>query len=184
MQADSPLEGMLGGGTVPAQSEDCLYLNVWTPAADDRRRPVMVWIHGGAFTSGSGATEWYDGTSFATRGDVVVVTINYRLGALGFLHLGELLGPEYESSGNCGLLDQVAALGWVRDNIAAFGGNPDDVTIFGESAGSMSVASLLGTPSARGLFRRAILESGSAGRLPGVAAATEIAHDVLREAGF
>ena len=184
IQPDSPLEGMLGGGTIPAQSEDCLFLNVWTPAADAGRRPVMVWIHGGSFTSGSGATQWYDGTSFAVDGEVVLITINYRLGTLGFMHLGELLGEEYASSGNCGLLDQIAALTWVRDNIAAFGGDPDDVTVFGESAGSMSVAWLLGMPKARGLFRRAIMQSGSATRPPNVAAATEVASDVLRELGI
>src|SRR5437016_4209833 len=172
LQPASPLEGMLGGREAPAQSEDCLFLNVWTPAVNDAgRRPVMVWIHGGSFTGGSGATPWYDGTSFATSDDVVVVTVNYRLGALGFLHLGEVLGTDFATSGNNGILDQVAALRWVHDNIAAFGGDPDNVTVFGESAGSMSVAALLGTPSAGGLFQRAIMQSGSSGRLPSVAAA-------------
>jgi para-nitrobenzyl esterase len=143
------------------QSEDCLYLNVWTPGLDGARRPVMVWIHGGAFTIGSGAQSIYDGSALAKRGDVVVVTINYRLGALGFLRLTELTNGRIPSTGNEGILDQVAALEWVRDNIAAFGGDPDNVTIFGESAGGMSVGTLLGTPKARGLFHKAIPQSGA-----------------------
>ena len=132
--------------------EDCLSLNVQTPAIDDGARPVMVWIHGGGFDSGSGSTPWYDGSSFVARGDVVVVSLNYRLGALGFLHLGgpSGLGAEFASSGLSGILDQVAALRWVRDNIAAFGGDPGNVTIFGESAGAMSVGTLLGLPAAAG----------------------------------
>ncbi len=146
-------------------SEDCLTLNVWSPSADDARRPVMVWIHGGSFVTGSGSTPWYDGTGFATHGDVVVVTINYRLGALGFLYLAEIGGEEYVTSGNNGLLDQIAALTWVRDNIAAFGGDPDNVTVFGESAGAMSIGALLAISDAHGLFKRAILQSGAAHRV-------------------
>lgn len=159
--------GLLGGflaGPPPTCAEDCLTLNVFTPALDDGRRPVLVWIHGGGFTGGSGSTPWYDGTSFCQRGDVVVVTINYRLGALGFLHLAEL-GADYASSGLNGILDQVAALEWVRDNIAAFGGDPGDVTIFGESAGAMSVGTLLGLPRAHGLFHKAVAFSGAASNL-------------------
>ena len=132
------------------QSEDCLYLNVWTPALDDASRPVMVWIHGGAFTLGSGSEALYSGEHLATRGDVVVVTINYRLGVLGFLHepsLGET---------NFGMRDMIAALQWVRDNIASFGGDPNNVTIFGESAGGAAVACLLVSPEAQGLLHRAI----------------------------
>jgi len=143
------------------QSEDCLYLNVWTPGLDGARRPVMVWIHGGAFTIGSGAQSLYEGTALARRGDVVIVTINYRLGALGFLRLRELTGGRIPSTGNEGLLDQVAALEWVRENIAAFGGDPENTTIFGESAGGMSVGTLLGMPKARGLFQKAIPQSGA-----------------------
>jgi len=143
-------------------SEDCLTLNVYTPAPDDAGRPVMVWIHGGGFVTGSGSLAWYDGTSFARRGDVVVVTLNYRLGALGFLHLADLGGPEFGASGVNGLADQIAALRWVRDNIAGFGGDPGRVTVFGESAGGMSVATLLAMPAARGLFVRAIAQSGAA----------------------
>lgn len=144
------------------KSEDCLYLNVWSPGADGRKRPVMVWIHGGSFTYGSGSSPMYDGASFAEKGDVVVVTINYRLGVFGFLDLSAFGGEAYADSGNCGMLDQVAALRWVRDNIEAFGGDPGNVTIFGESAGSVSVGALLAMPAARGLFHKAILQSGTA----------------------
>ena len=149
----------LFGGDSEQWDEDCLYLNVWTPSLEGAL-PVMVWIHGGGFEMGSGSSPLYDGTSFARDG-VVLVTLNYRLGAFGFLELGGL-DPELAGSGNCGLLDQVAALEWVRDNIASFGGDPDQVTIFGESAGAMSVASLMAMPSASGLFHRAIAQSGAA----------------------
>ena len=149
----------LFGGDSEQWDEDCLYLNVWTPSLDGAL-PVMVWIHGGGFEMGSGSSPLYDGTSFARDG-VVLVTLNYRLGSFGFLELGEL-DPDLAGSGNCGLLDQVAALEWVRDNIASFGGDPDQVTIFGESAGAMSVASLMAMPSASGLFHRAIAQSGAA----------------------
>jgi para-nitrobenzyl esterase len=143
-------------------SEDCLYLNVWTPGTDRRRRPVLVWIHGGAFVLGAGSQTLYDGSALARRGDVVVVTINYRMGALGFLRLRERFGDRLPAGGNEGLLDQIAALEWVRDEIDAFGGDPGNVTIFGESAGAMSCATLLGMPRARGLFHRAVLQSGAA----------------------
>ena len=170
------------GGTPRATSEDCLYLNVWTPAADDGRRPVMVWIHGGAYTSGSGSVPWYHGTRFAQRG-IVVVTINYRLGPFGFLHLGDIGGEAFAGSGNAGILDQVAALEWVRDNIAAFGGDPGNVTVFGESAGAFSIGTLLGMPSARGLFARAILQSGASSRHHDAAEATEVAERLLEFTG-
>jgi para-nitrobenzyl esterase len=142
-------------------SEDCLYLNVWTAATSDKdRRPVMVWIHGGALTRGSGATPTYDGESLAKKG-VVLVTINYRLGVFGFLAHPELTKEsDRNASGNYGFLDQIAALEWVQKNIAAFGGDPKRVTIFGESAGSWSVNCLVATPLAKGLFQRAIGESG------------------------
>jgi para-nitrobenzyl esterase len=154
----SALSAMVVDGV---QSEDCLYLNVWTPALDGKRRPVMVWIHGGAFTIGSGSQPLYDGSVLARRGDVVVVTINYRLGPLGFLRLADLTGGKIPSTGSEGALDQVAALEWVRDNIAEFGGDPGNVTIFGESAGGMSVGTLLAMPAARGLFHKAIPQSGA-----------------------
>jgi para-nitrobenzyl esterase len=144
-----------------AQSEDCLYLNVWTPAADNKRRPVMVWIHGGAFTIGAGSQAIYDGSTLARRGDVVVVGINYRLGPLGFMRLADLTNGQIPSTGSEGTLDQIAALEWVRDNIEGFGGDPQNVTIFGESAGGMSVGALLAAPAARGLFHKAIPQSGA-----------------------
>jgi para-nitrobenzyl esterase len=156
----SALVGRLMGSARGAQNEDCLCLNVWTPGTDNRRRPVMVWIHGGAFVLGSGGMSLYSGSRLARRGDLVVVTINYRLGALGFLDLSEV--PGMEDCANLGMRDQIAALEWVRDNIENFGGDPENVTIFGESAGGMSVGTLLGTPSAKGLFHRAILQSGAA----------------------
>jgi len=160
-QGEWALERMFGADDV-TKSEDSLYLNIWTPGLDDRRRPVMVWIHGGGWLNGSGSTPWYDGAHFAQNGDVVLVTINYRLAAFGFLHLVEILGSDYEGSGNLGILDQVAALEWVRDSIEAFGGDAGNVTIFGESAGAGSVGTLLGLPEARGLFHGAIAESGAA----------------------
>ena len=148
------------------QSEDCLTLNIWTRQIPDdpstaAGRPVMVWIHGGGFTSGSGSVFLYRGGDLVRHGDVVVVTINYRLGALGFLGHSGLNDPD-GFIGNWGLHDQVAALRWVRDHIAQFGGDPDRVTVFGESAGGFSVAALLGAPAAAGLFRRAVVQSGGA----------------------
>src|SRR5436305_4013978 len=154
------LDQVIGSDTRP-KSEDALFLNVWTPALD-ATRPVMVWIHGGAFQFGAGSTPWYDGTKFAAHGDVVLVTINYRLGPFGFLYLAECCDdPALAPSGNLGLLDQVAALEWVHECIAGFGGDPDNVTIFGESAGAGSVATLMGTPAARPgvLFHKVIAQS-------------------------
>jgi len=159
MQA--PLQTLLPGHKKEALGEDCLYLNVWTPALDDARRPVMVWIHGGAFMFGSGDQMMREEQTLVSRGDVVLVSINYRLGPYGFLNLNEVTGGAIPSSGNEGLLDQVAALEWVRDNIAAFGGDPGNVTIFGESAGGMSVGALLSMPAAAGLFHKAIPQSGA-----------------------
>lgn len=182
-QNPSPLEQLFAANR-PPMDEDCLSLNVWTPGPDDGARPVLVWIHGGAFVTGSGATPWYDGTSFARRHDLVVVTINYRLGALGFLHLADLGGEAYASSGNVGMLDQVAALTWVRDNVAAFGGDPDNVTIFGESAGAMSVGTLMGMPAASGLFRRAVPQSGAASNAAERERATKVATEVLAALGL
>jgi para-nitrobenzyl esterase len=173
MQNQGAMETMFGAPPRP-MSEDCLTLNIWTPACDDGRRPVMVWIHGGAFLYGTGATPWYDGRSFA-RDDVVLVTINYRLGALGFLNVG--------GQGNNGILDQVAALEWVRDNIAAFGGDPGNVTAFGESAGAMSVGTLLGLPAAKGLFVKAIPESGAAHHGKKAEDAERVTQEFLSELG-
>ncbi len=155
-------------GEPPPMSEDCLYLNVWTPAAGDGgKRPVLVWLHVGAFIAGSGSAPWNDGANLARSGDVVVVTLNHRLGAFGYLQLAELGGETYADSGVAGMLDLVAALGWVRDNIAQFGGDAGNVTIFGESGGGAKVAVMMAMPGARGLFHKAIIQSG-----PAVAMAT------------
>ncbi len=161
-QLEMMLETLMGA-TESVKSEDCLTLNVWTPGLDGNR-PVMVWIHGGAFQFGSGSTAWYDGAQFVTNGDVVLVTINYRLGPLGYLHLEDLFGAEFAGSGNAGTLDQIAALRWVRECIADFGGDPENVTVFGESAGAASVATLMGTPAAQPgtLFHKVIAQSGAA----------------------
>jgi para-nitrobenzyl esterase len=147
-------------GSIPT-SEDCLVLNVWTPGVHDgKRRPVMVWLHGGGYVSGSGASPATDGARLASQGDTVIVTLNHRLNALGYLYLGPEAGPEFADSGNVGQLDIIAALHWVRDNIAQFGGDPAQVTIFGESGGGGKVSTLLAMPLARGLFKRAIMQSG------------------------
>lgn len=150
-------------GRVDRRDEDCLYLNVWTPNLDrDKKLPVMFWIHGGGMTVGSGAMPFYHGGTLA-EGGAVVVTINYRLGPLGFLaHPWLSTESEFGISGNYGLMDQVFALRWVRRNIDRFGGDPENVTIFGESAGSVSVNCLIASPRAKGLFHRAIMQSGTA----------------------
>src|SRR5262245_62434643 len=121
------------------ESEDCLYLNVYTPAADRARRPVLFWIHGGGFSHGSGTQPSYDGGPLAERGDVVVVSINYRLGALGYLYLGQHGGERWNAASNAGQLDQIAALRWVRDHIVALGGDPEEVAVLGEPAGAVAV---------------------------------------------
>ena len=144
----------------PGESEDCLVLNVWTPGLNDARRPVMVWLHGGGFAQGSAASSLYDGRRLAERGDVVVVTVNHRLNIFGYLHLSTLGADRYAGCENLGQQDLIAALGWVRDNIAAFGGDPSNVTIFGESGGGGKVCTLMAMPAARGLFHRAIVQSG------------------------
>ena len=149
-------------------SEDCLFLNVWTPAktvkkglADGVKRPVMVYIHGGAYNGGSGGSPLYDGTGLSKRGDVVVVTVNHRLNAFGYLYLARLFNdPSVADSGNVGQLDLVLALEWARDNIAAFGGDPGNVTVFGQSGGGGKIATLMAMPAAKGLFHRAVTMSG------------------------
>ncbi|MEO6078751.1 MAG: carboxylesterase/lipase family protein [Steroidobacteraceae bacterium] len=147
-------------GSIPT-SEDCLVLNVWTPGVQDgKRRPVMVWLHGGGYVAGSGASPSTDGTNLARQGDTVIVSLNHRLNALGYMYLGPDAGPEFADSGNVGQLDIIAALHWVRDNIAQFGGDPAQVTIFGESGGGGKVSALLAMPKAKGLFKRAIMQSG------------------------
>jgi para-nitrobenzyl esterase len=139
-------------GKLQPESEDCLTLNIWTPAIDDKKRPVMFWLHGGAYLFGGSRSLAYDGSNLAKRGGVVIVTINYRLGALGFLFIPGI-------TANVGQLDQILALQWVNDNIAKFGGDPDNITIFGESAGAYSVIALMAMPAARGLFNRVIAQS-------------------------
>jgi len=157
-QSRDPRIAIMSGVTEKVESgEDALYLNVFAPAEGRDQLPVVVWIHGGAFIMGSGSTPLYHGEPFARQG-IVVVTLNYRLGLPGFLYLGDLAPDRAE--GNYALLDQIAALGWVRDNIAAFGGDPGNVTVMGESAGAIAIGHLLAMPAARGLFHRAILESG------------------------
>jgi para-nitrobenzyl esterase len=159
-----------------APGEDCLNLNIWSADLGSARQPVMVWIPGGMFEyHGTGAAPWYDGSRFASDG-IVCVTINYRVGAEGFLYLGDGIA-------NLGLLDQVAALEWVRENIAAFGGDPGNVTIFGESAGAMSVGTLLSMPRAEGLFRRAIAQSGAAHHVSSAASARRVGLRLAEKLG-
>jgi para-nitrobenzyl esterase len=179
--------GFISGlaGHEPAQGEDCLVLNVWTGGLDrDVTRPVMVWVHGGAFTSGSGSWPMYDGTPVAARGDAVVVTINHRLGILGFLHLEDAAGEEYRGSGNAGMLDIVQALEWIRDNIANFGGDPSRVLVFGGSGGASKTAALTGFPAAKGLFQRGALLSGPFTRARTREAAAAITDQFLERLGL
>src|SRR5580765_4226738 len=165
-------------------SEDCLALNVWTPGTDGAKRPVMFWLHGGGFQFGSGSQPFYDGANLARRGNVVIITINHRLGCLGYLHLADLGGPAFAKSGNVGILDAVAALEWVRDNIERFGGDPKNVMIFGESGGGSKVSTLLGMPAAKGLFHRAAIESGPALTATSRDAATRTATAFLTTLGL
>lgn len=165
------------------QNEDCLFLNIYSPGLDGERRPVMVWIHGGAFSMGSGSDAMYRNGAIASNGKVVLVTINYRLGVLGFVNLNELTGGAIPSTGNEGLLDQIAALRWVQRNIALFGGDPENVTLFGESAGAMSIGCLLTIPQARGLFHRAILESPVGEMARPLDKSIQIAETLLRTVG-
>ncbi len=167
------ISAVLPERTIPG--DGYLNLNIWTRGASTGGMPVLVWIPGGRFEYGTAATSWYDGAHFARDG-VVCVTINYRIGADGFLYLGE-------GNANRGLLDQIAALQWVRENIASFGGDPANVTIFGESAGAMSIGTLLGVPRARGLFRRAIAQSGAAHHTMSVASAQLIAGELAQRLG-
>jgi para-nitrobenzyl esterase len=165
--------------------EDCLMLNVWTPGVGaSGKRPVMVWLHGGGYTSGSGGFICYDGTNLAGKHDVVAVTVNHRLSVFGYTYLAGLGGERYADSGNVGQLDIVAALEWVRDNIAAFGGDPSNVTLFGQSGGGGKVSTLLAMPKAKGLFHKAIVQSGAALRGTPRDRATRTAEEVLKRAGL
>jgi para-nitrobenzyl esterase len=165
------MERMFGASRIP-NDEDCLFLNVFTPGCDDARRPVLVWIHGGAFVTGGSAVPWYDGSALARRGDVVVVTVNYRLGALGFA-----------GDTNAGLADQVAALRWVHEAISSFGGDPERVTVFGESAGGASVVALMASPATRGLFAQAWAMSPSIPQFRSAARGAEAQAELLDAAG-
>ncbi len=186
VRPETPSPSLLGVSGFREMSEDCLFLNMWTQGVNDqRRRPVMVWLHGGGFVTGSASSSSiYHGASLARRGDVVVVSVNHRLGAVGYLHLGELLGDAYATSGNAGMLDIVAALEWVQDNIEAFGGDQGNVMIFGESGGGSKVSCLLAMPAAKGLFHSAVIQSGP--RLRGLSReeATRTAEATLAELGL
>ncbi len=181
-QAPSLFDEMLFPGRSLPQSEDCLTLNIWTPSLNGQR-PVMVWVHGGGFTIGAGSQPLYDGHALALAGDVVVISLNYRLGALGFLRLDGVTDGRLPSTGNEGLLDIVAALHWTQEHAERFGGDPGNVTLFGESAGAMATGALLAMPAARGLFHKAILQSGAAHTAATAAAADLAAERFLAHAG-
>jgi para-nitrobenzyl esterase len=168
----------------PGISEDCLFLNVWTPGLDNKQRPVMVWLHGGGFSSGSGGDSMTEGGNLARKGDVVVVSVNHRLNVFGYLQLSKAWGSEYVSSGQAGMLDIVLSLEWVRDNIARFGGNLGNVTIFGESGGARKVPMLMAMPPAKGLFHKAIIESGSGLDAPSSAEAISLGRELLKKLGI
>jgi para-nitrobenzyl esterase len=174
----------LPGAGAEGPSEACLVLNVTTPAADDAGRPVMVWLHAGAWTLGAGTSNFYDGERLATRGDVVVVSINHRLGPLGFSHLAEVGGEKFARSGNVGVLDIVLALEWVRDNIIRFGGDPDNVTLFGQSGGGRKGTFMLAMPAAKGLFHRVIIQSGAQLRAPSPNDSAQRTAELMRTLGL
>lgn len=179
------LETLLGPADTTPEGEDCLTLNLWTPGlGNGSKRPVMVWLHGGAFGYGSGNRAVTDGANLARRGDVVVVNVNHRLNIFGFLQLADIGGEAWAHSGNAGVLDLVAALRWVRDNIEGVGGDPGNVTIFGESGGGGKVSVLLAMPAARGLFHRAVIQSGAAIRVSTRERANALAEVVLKELGI
>ena len=179
------LETFSGAPDTSPDSEDCLTLHVWAPnLTDGAKRPVMVWLHGGAFAYGSANSERLRGSRLAKRGDVVVVTVNHRLNIFGHLDLSDIGGDDYARSGNAGVLDLIAALKWVRTNIARFGGDPGNVTIFGESGGGGKVSTLLAMPAAVGLFHRAIIQSGAAIRLRTNERSRKLTGLVLQELGI
>lgn len=179
------LQTMLGPADTTPETEDCLTLNVWSPGlGDSGKRPVMVWLHGGAFAYGSGNRAVTEGANLARRGDVVVVSVNHRLNIFGFMHLADIGGERFAHSGNAGMLDLVAALEWVRDNIERFGGDPGNVTIFGESGGGGKVSVLLAMPKARGLFHRAIIQSGATVRVSTRERAHALAEAAMQHLGI
>lgn len=181
---DELLEEMFGLAAFQVDEASCLTLNVWTAGAGGAPRPVLVWLHGGGFMTGSGSDPVFDGARLAVRHDLVVVTLNYRIGVLGFLYLGEILGNGYAESGNLGLLDQLAALRWVRDNIGAFGGDAANVTLAGQSAGGMSAVALMTAPAAKGLFHKAIAQSASAELVFEPGQATHVARRLIETLGI
>jgi len=164
--------------------EDCLYLNVWSSGVGGGKRPVLFWCHGGAFITGSGSSPWSDGANLCRADDVVVVSFNHRLGVLGYLHLEDIAGADFAGAGTAGVMDIVAALEWVRDNIARFGGDPGNVTIFGESGGGAKVSVLMALPGAKGLFHKAIIQSGPAVQMAERADGTNTARQVLAHLGL
>lgn len=168
----------------PAPEENCLFLAVWTPAADGRKRPVMFFNHGGGFSTGSGGSVDHDGGNLARNHDVVVVETNHRLGLLGFLFLGDLVGEEYAETGNQGLLDMRDGLKWVRENIEALGGDPNNVMIFGESGGGAKTSCLYAMPSAASYFHKAAIESGPGVRMMTRDAAVETALMTIKALGI
>lgn len=190
--SSSPQIGMAGGKYDPdaetfdgfndlsVTGEDCLVLNVWTPSVEPTGlRPTMVWLHGGGLHAGTASSPIYDGAALSARGDTVVVTVNHRLGILGYLDLGPTAGERYQSSGMAGMLDIIAALEWVQENIIVFGGDPRNVTLFGQSGGAQKVAAVLGMPSSAGLLHRAIIQSGGMIRLGTRVDSDELTHYVL-----
>ena len=181
MQGTGPGEPAPG---VQKTDEDCLFINVWTPGLDGNKRPVMVWLHGGGFSAGSGGDSFCNGKNLSRKGDVVVVTVNHRLNVFGYLQLGEEWGPAYASSGQAGMLDIVMSLRWVKDNINRFGGDPGNVTIFGESGGGRKVAMLMAMEPAIGLFHKAIIQSGSGLDAPSKAEAVALGREFLKNLGI
>ncbi len=185
MQIGISPEPFLGRNPELPRNEDCLVLNVWTTAINDGgKRPVMAWLHGGGYESGSGSETLFNGAALSRRGNVVVVTINHRISVLGFLYLAEIFGREYEASGIAGILDINLSLEWVRNNIAAFGGDPANVTIFGESGGARKVSVMMSMTSSKGLFHKAVIESSPALRGKDANKATELAEKMLAELGI
>ncbi len=186
--AISPQNPLLMGAPPPGmpdfskelQDEGCLYMNIWTPGLDNARRPVIFWIHGGAFIIGAGNEPFLETGVLTKRGNIVLVSINYRMGAFGCMNLKEITNGKIPATGNEGLLDQIAALDWVQDNIAAFGGNPDNVTVAGFSAGGMSIGDLLSMPKARGKFHKTINRSGSTNTVGPLENAVKIAEQFLK----
>ncbi|MDD5287715.1 MAG: carboxylesterase family protein [Dehalococcoidales bacterium] len=179
----NPMPGVFSSIEPQHQSEDCLYLNIWTPGLDNTLRPVFIWIHGGGFTTGGSELPVYDGSKLAARGNMVVVTINYRLGIFGFMSLNETTKGRIPCTGNQAILDQQAAMKWVKDNIEAFGGDPTNVTIAGESAGGRSVYAHLASPTARGLFHKAIVQSSAACKLEMPQNAAQEGEEILEALG-